>query len=86
MGLSIAVTVGNSLPIALPWSFPLSAEPDYFLGFAVCTGLEVLGCILAGALHVYCRWENARADRQYGTVSGKEEIEGDEDVRFRYFS
>lgn len=85
LGLSVAVTVGNSLPIALTWSFPLSAEPNYFLGFAVCTGLEVLGCILAGVLHVYCRWENAKADRKYGTMSGKEKIAGDEDVRFRYF-
>ena len=85
LGLSIAVSVANSIPIALPWSFSDSASPGFFLGFALCTALLVFAGILAVVLHIYCRWENALADRQYGLATGKERVDGDEDVRFRYF-
>jgi hypothetical protein len=84
LGLSIAVSLGNSIPIALPWSFPSSSQPEYYLGLAVCTGMIGFGCMLAGCLHVYLRWENRRSDQEYGTSTGKERVEGDEDVRFRY--
>jgi hypothetical protein len=77
--------MGNTIPIALPWTYPITAAPDFFVGFAICTGLLVLACILAVGLHFYCRWENKRADQEYGRTSGKEKIDGDEDVRFRYF-
>lgn len=85
LGLSIAVSAGNSLPIAIPWTFPASHAPDYFLGFALCTGFLVFGALLAIALHVYCRWENARSDHEYGDASMEERVLSDDDVRFRYF-
>jgi hypothetical protein len=47
--------------------------------------LLCLGCVLAWVIHWYCRWENRRADRQYGLTSDIARIDGDEDVRFRYF-
>jgi hypothetical protein len=85
LGLSIAVSVGNTIPIALPWAFSLGAGPRFFVGYAICTGLLVFSCLLALGIHWYFRWENDKADREYGTVTGKEKIEDDEDVRFRYF-
>ena len=85
LGLSIAISVGNSLPIAIPWVFPLSAAPDYFLGFALCTGFLVFGALLAIGLHLYCRWENAKSDREYGESSMTGRVTSDDDVRFRYF-
>jgi len=77
--------MGNSLPIAVPWVFPLSASSDYFLGFALCTGFLVFGALLAICLHLYCRWENAKSDRKYGESSMTERVTSDEDVCFRYF-
>jgi hypothetical protein len=85
LGLSIAISMGNSLPIAIVWTFPLSAAPDYFLGFALCMGFLVFGALLATGLHIYCRWENARSDQEYGEASMEERVLSDKDVRFRYF-
>src|SRR5271170_3560139 len=85
LGLSVAVSLGNTIPIALPWAFSLGAGPRFFVGYAICTGLLVFACLLALGIHWYFRWENAKADREYGTVTGTEKIEDDEDVRFRYF-
>lgn len=85
LGLSITISLGNTLSIALPWMFPTLDEPDFFLGVAICTGLLVLGCILAFSIHWYCRWENNRADRLYGITNDKARVEDDEDIRFRYF-
>jgi len=85
LGLSVTISLGNTLPIALPWMFPPSAAPGYFVGLALCTGLMLFAALLATALHLYCRWENKRADREYGARSDKEQVESDEDVRFRLF-
>jgi len=85
LGLSVAVSVGNTIPIALPWAFSLGAGPRFFVGYAICTGLLVFACLLALGIHWYCRWENAKMDREFGISTAKERVEGDDDVHFRYF-
>lgn len=85
LGLSVAVSMGNTIPIALPWAFSLTAAPRFFVGYAVCTGLLVFACVLSLVLHWYCLWENGKMDREYGNSSGKVRVDGDDDVNFRYF-
>jgi len=85
LGLSIAVSLGNTIPIALPWAFSLGAGPRFFVGYAICTGLLLFASLFALGIHWYCRWENAKMDGEFGTSTGNERVEGDDDVKFRYF-
>ncbi|GAA5830862.1 hypothetical protein JCM11251_001101 [Rhodosporidiobolus azoricus] len=66
--MGMMFTTGNSGGIISSFIYRTQDRPRYQIGHGVGLGFAAMALFLSIFMHIYCRAENARRDRKYGTI------------------
>ncbi|KZT51833.1 MFS general substrate transporter [Calocera cornea HHB12733] len=86
-GIPVFQSIGQCGSICGSNIFPTADAPRYFKGFGLSCGFSFATALVAAAMTVFFRYENARRDREYGVIDRNAPVDtsdADDSKGFRY--